>query len=68
MKISKVSLIYYSPTGTSKKIINGVAKGLGGMSVEYIDLTPLEAAVKNYIIPAAFPYMVDEFHPLRHRG
>jgi ferredoxin len=52
MKISKVSLIYYSPTGTSKKIINGVAKGLGGMSVEYIDLTPLEAAVKNYIIPA----------------
>lgn len=51
MKISKVNLIYYSPTGTSKKIIESVAKGLGVMGVEHIDLTPLEAASKSYTIP-----------------
>lgn len=52
MKISKVDLIYYSPTGTSKKIVESIAKGLGVMGVEHIDLTPLDAAAKNYVIPA----------------
>lgn len=52
MKIGKVNLIYYSPTGTSKRTLEGVAKGLGVKGVEHVDLTPLEAASKSYAIPA----------------
>jgi ferredoxin len=52
MKVSKVNLIYYSPTGASKKIVESVAKGLGITGLEYIDLTHLDAASKNYLIPA----------------
>ncbi|MGD0803233.1 MAG: 4Fe-4S binding protein [Candidatus Bathyarchaeia archaeon] len=50
MKPSKVELIYYSPTGTSKKVLEGVAKGLGVKDVEQIDLTPYEAATKSYSV------------------
>jgi ferredoxin len=51
MKPSKVELIYYSPTGTSKKVLEGIAKGLGVKDVEQIDLTPYEAATKSYSVP-----------------
>ncbi len=52
MKTSKVNLIYYSPTGTSKKVLEGIAQGLGIKSVGQIDLTPAEAASKSHSIPA----------------
>jgi ferredoxin len=52
MKTSKVNLIYYSPTGTSKKVLDGIAKGLGVKGVTHIDLTPAEAAAKSHSIPA----------------
>ena len=52
MRISKVNLIYFSPTGTSKKTLEAVAKGLGVKGVEYIDLTPPDAVKKNHTIPA----------------
>jgi ferredoxin len=52
MKPSKVELIYYSPTGTSKKVLEGVAKGLGIKGVEHIDLTPIEAVTKSHSVPA----------------
>jgi ferredoxin len=52
MKTSKVNLIYYSPTGTSKKVLDGIAKGLGVKDVTHIDLTPAEAAAKSHTIPA----------------
>ena len=52
MKTSKVNLIYFSPTGTSKKTLEAVAKGLGIKGVEHIDLTPLDAAGKSHAIPA----------------
>jgi ferredoxin len=51
MKPSKVNLIYYSPTGTSKKIIEGVTKGLGIKTLEHIDLTPFDATTKTHNIP-----------------
>jgi ferredoxin len=51
MKISKVNLIYYSPTGTSKKVLEAVAKGFGVKSVE-IDLTPAEAASMSHSVPS----------------
>ena len=37
MKPSKVKLIYYSPTGTSKKVLEGVATGLGIKGIEHIE-------------------------------
>jgi ferredoxin len=52
MKPSKVELIYYSPTGTSKKVLEGVARGLGIKGVEHIDLTPSEAATASHLVPA----------------
>ena len=52
MKISKVNLIYFSPTGTSKRTLEAVAKGFGVKGVEHIDLTPLDAAGKSHSVPA----------------
>jgi ferredoxin len=51
MKISKTNLIYYSPTGNSKKIIEGVAKGLGVKDTKNVDLTHPEASSKSIDIP-----------------
>ena len=39
METKKVKLVYFSPTGTSKKVLEGIAKGIGVEDVEYIDLT-----------------------------
>lgn len=39
MNIDTVKLAYFSPTGTTKKILNGIAEGLGANSIEQIDLT-----------------------------
>ncbi|WP_461466312.1 flavodoxin family protein [Parvimonas micra] len=36
---SKVKVIYFSPTGTTKKIIKNVIKGIESKQVEYVDLT-----------------------------
>ncbi len=52
MMPTKVKLVYYSPTGTSKKILDGIAKGLGVKNVEKIDLTPAEAAEGSHTIPS----------------
>jgi ferredoxin len=53
MNPSKIILIYYSPTGTSKKILEGVANGLGGKGVQHINLTPfrMDLASKSHFIP-----------------
>lgn len=39
MMINSISAIYFSPTGTTKKIINSVIKGMEINSVEIVDLT-----------------------------
>lgn len=52
MKFSRLDLIYYSPTGTSKKTIESVADGIGVKSVEHINLTPHDSALGNYSIQA----------------
>lgn len=39
MLISSVTTIYFSPTGATKKIINSIAKGMGIVNNEIIDLT-----------------------------
>lgn len=39
MLISSVTTIYFSPTGTTKKIINSIVKGMGIVNNRIIDLT-----------------------------
>lgn len=40
MKIEQVRLVYFSPTGTTQKVLEGIAKGIRTENVEHIDLTP----------------------------
>jgi ferredoxin len=39
MQINSAKLIYFSPTGTTRKIIDGIAQGVRIDSVEHVDLT-----------------------------
>jgi len=39
MIVSSATIIYFSPTGTTKKIINSIIKGMGIVNNEIIDLT-----------------------------
>lgn len=39
MRINKVKLVYFSPTGTSRKVAESVAQGIN-INVERVDLTP----------------------------
>ncbi len=39
MEINQVKLIYFSPTGTTQKVLESIAKGIAGASVEHINLT-----------------------------
>ncbi len=39
MKIEKIKLVWFSPTGTTKKVLEGIAAGFNGVPVECIDIT-----------------------------
>lgn len=43
MNINSAKLIYFSPTRTTRKIIEGIAQGIQISTVEHIDLTPPDA-------------------------
>jgi len=47
MNIKKVKLVYFSPTGTGKKTVNAIAKGIG-IDAETIDLTPPNSDQMRY--------------------
>jgi len=40
MKINAVKLIYFSPTRTTRKVLEAIAAGINAESVEHLDLTP----------------------------
>ena len=40
MKINKVEIMYYSPTGTTKQVLENIAEGIQSETIEQIDLTP----------------------------
>lgn len=48
MDINAVRLIYFSPTHTTRKVLEGVARGLGCSSVVHVDLTGPESARLDY--------------------
>jgi len=43
MDINTAKLIYFSPTGTTKKVLEGILQGIGIDATEHIDLTPSKA-------------------------
>ena len=46
MDISSVKLVYFSPTGTTKKILEGIAKGTGAENIEHVSMTTPDAVEK----------------------
>lgn len=43
MEIQSFKLVYFSPTGTTKAVIQGIARGINHCSVEFIDITEPDA-------------------------
>ncbi len=52
MHTRAVKLVYFSPTGTTRQVVEGIAKGIQGETIERVDLTPPEAKTREF----------DEFH------
>lgn len=46
MKANHVKLVYFSPTGTTQKVLKSIAQGIDPEEIESIDLTPPSAAEK----------------------
>ena len=42
MKIKSIKLVCFSPTGTTKKVIQGIARGINHEDLEMIDITKLD--------------------------
>ena len=49
MDISKIKLVYYSPTGTGKTTVEAIRKGMG-IDYDVIDLTLPDSALKSYTV------------------
>lgn len=43
MKIQSAKLVYFSPTGTTQKIVKSIARGINNSNVELIDITKVQA-------------------------
>jgi len=43
MKIQSLKLVYFSPTGTTKAVVQGIARGIDQSNVELIDITRPDA-------------------------
>jgi len=64
MKIDSLKLVCFSPTGTSKTVIQSIARGINHSTVELIDITtprardePLETSANELLIVAVPVYM-----------
>jgi ferredoxin/flavodoxin len=42
MEIASLKLIYFSPTGTTKRIVEGIAQGINSGSIQHVDITKPE--------------------------
>jgi ferredoxin len=45
--INSAKLVYFSPTRTTRKVIEGIAHGLEVVAVEHVDLTPPETRMRT---------------------
>jgi ferredoxin len=49
MKISSAKVVYFSPTQTTKRILQAIALGVKPDSIEHLDLTPPEARIQGIV-------------------
>ena len=64
MNLESAKVVYYSPTGTTKAVVQGVARGLDADAIEFIDITkpsarkrPIEISGNELFIVAVPVYM-----------
>ncbi|MFH0967515.1 MAG: EFR1 family ferrodoxin [Methanobacteriota archaeon] len=64
MKIESVKLVYFSPTGTTKTVVQSIAHGINPRNVELLDITrpdariqPLQTSEKELLIIGVPVYM-----------
>ncbi|MCJ2165328.1 MULTISPECIES: EFR1 family ferrodoxin [unclassified Pseudodesulfovibrio] len=64
MKMESVKLVCFSPTGTTRAVVRGIADGLGPVAVELIDITrpearrqPLRTSENELLVVAVPVYM-----------
>jgi len=64
MKINVVKLVFFSPTGTTKTVVSGIADGISHDNVEFVDITrpdtrkkPLIASENELLIVGVPVYM-----------
>jgi len=50
MEVKRVKLVYFSPTGTTQKVLESIAEGIAAKDVEHVNLTPSEGA-KHKVAP-----------------
>jgi ferredoxin len=48
MNIETLKLIYFSPTGTTKRVLEGIAGAIQPAALEYLDLTPPESKTRRF--------------------
>lgn len=48
MHINAIKLIYFSPTQTTKKVLESIAQGIRAGTVEHVDLTPPDARTQEF--------------------
>ena len=64
MKVQSLKLVYFSPTGTTKAVVQGISRGINQRSVEIIDITgpdarkkPLQTSENELLVIAVPVYM-----------
>lgn len=64
MRIESTKLVYFSPTGTTKAVVQGIARGIDQNNVELLDITlpdarkdPLEASENELLVIGVPVYM-----------
>jgi ferredoxin len=64
MKIQSLKLVYFSPTGTTKTVVQSIARGINHSTVELLDITrpeeriqPLQTSEKELLIIGVPVYM-----------
>lgn len=52
MDITAIKLVYFSPTGTTKSVLEGIAQGIQADNVEHLNLTSYSAtSVPQWRLP-----------------
>jgi ferredoxin len=48
LNITSLNLIYFSPTGTTKKVLESIAEGIQVQTAKHIDLTPYKTRTRRF--------------------